>query len=324
MTDRPKYADLPRIPGTDIPSAWGVYGQDDQLGGLNLLTADRVRAAAALVRTGERFQLGLPLDQPDPPLYGRQPLHHEVSETIPGVVLDDKIDGFFPQAGSQWDALAHFGYPGVGFYNGTPLERVTGEGALGVHNIARDGIAGRGILLDVARHLAVADPAYDPNTRYEISADVLRDTAAAQRVQFAEGDIVCVRTGWVGWYKEQSAQVRVGITESSLSYRMTSAGLGPAAGIAELAWEEGFALLAVDNSAVEPSPIAMDEAGVQFDLTCHVRVMVALGINFGEFFDFEELAAACAGDGRYEFLLTSAPLQLQGGIGSPPNALAIR
>lgn len=38
----------------------------------------------------------------------------------------------------------------------------------------------------------------------------------------------------------------------------------------------------------------------------------------------EDLAADCAEDGRYEFLVTSAPLNLSGGVGSPPNALAIK
>jgi kynurenine formamidase len=324
MGRRPGYPALPKMPGTEIPCAWGHYGDDDQRGALNLLTPERVAAAAGLVRTGERFSLGLPLDEPDPPFFGRQPLRHEVTQPMPGVALDDRLDDFFPQAGSQWDALAHFGHPEAGFYNGVRVDQILSERALGIQNLAVSGIVGRGVLLDVARYLAGRDEAYAPNVRYEITADVLRATASAQGVDFAEGDIVCVRTGWVGWYKQQSQAVRTKLMESSLDYTIEVPGLAPAAEIAALAWEEGFALLALDNPTVEPSPVLMDAAGPRFDELCHVRVMVALGINLGEFFDLDELADACAADGRYDFLLTSAPLHVAGGVGSPPNALAIR
>jgi kynurenine formamidase len=324
MGSRPAYESLTPIPGTEIPSAWGAYGSDDELGALNLLTDERVAAASALVRTGQRIVLSLPLHEPNPPLFGRQPLRHEVTQPMPAVSLDDKLDDFYPQAGSQWDALAHFGYPEAGFYNGISVDRVLGEGALGIQRAASLGIAGRGVLLDVARHLATRDPSYRPDVRYEISADLLRETAAAQGVTFEEGDIVCVRTGWAGWYKQLDPQARQAVMESSLTYVLALAGLAPAAGIAELAWEEGFALLALDNPTVEPSPIAMGEEGPLLDELCHVRVMVALGIQLGEMFDLEALSEACAADGRYTFLLTSAPLNIHGGMGSPPNVMAIR
>ena len=61
-----------------------------------------------------------------------------------------------------------------------------------------------------------------------------------------------------------------------------------------------------------------------FDNLLHVQVMTMLGVHLGELFDFEALADACAADGRYGFLLTSAQLWVQGGVGSPPNAIAIR
>lgn len=52
--------------------------------------------------------------------------------------------------------------------------------------------------------------------------------------------------------------------------------------------------------------------------------MAMLGIPLGEFFDLDTLAADCADDGVYDFCFTSAPLRIPGGIGSPPNALAIK
>src|SRR5690554_1107049 len=38
-------------------SSWDVFGRDDQLGTINLLTTDRVVEAARLIRTGQRFNL---------------------------------------------------------------------------------------------------------------------------------------------------------------------------------------------------------------------------------------------------------------------------
>src|SRR4051812_49905127 len=45
-------------------SNWGDFGPDDQLGRLNLLTPERVRAAAQEVREGLVFCLSMPLDRP--------------------------------------------------------------------------------------------------------------------------------------------------------------------------------------------------------------------------------------------------------------------
>ena len=100
-------------------------------------------------------------------------------------------------------------------------------------------------------------------------------------------------------------------------------GLGPGAATAEWLWDHGVAALVVDNPAVEPFP---PSGGGPFtaDDMLHVKVLAMLGIPLGEFFDFEALADDCVEDGVHEFLFTSAPLGIPGGIGSPPNALAIK
>ena len=63
-----RYRDM--LPRSDGPpgSAWGEFGPDDQLGTIGRLTPDRARAGAACVRTGEVFNLDLPMDAMDPPL----------------------------------------------------------------------------------------------------------------------------------------------------------------------------------------------------------------------------------------------------------------
>ena len=93
MTDLLSFAQLPAKPGNPAHSSWGLWGDDDELGCLNLLTPERIAAAARLVRKGAVFALNLRIDRPDPPLYGRG----RVKQTIVGEGgngRDDYLDNF--------------------------------------------------------------------------------------------------------------------------------------------------------------------------------------------------------------------------------------
>ena len=153
LNNLPRYDKLPLKEG--IPAAWGLFGDDDQVGCLNVLTPERVVEAAGLVRKGAVFPLDLPLDQPNPPLFGRRPLKHHLVSEYGGVAWDDYLDSFGSQASSQWDALRHMRHPQAGFYNGVKDQEAVApgdEGKLGVEQFARRGIVGRGVLLDVERY----------------------------------------------------------------------------------------------------------------------------------------------------------------------------
>ena len=129
MTERPRFADLPVRPGAPRGSTWGLWGDDDEIGTLNLIGPEQVRAAAALVRRGAVFSLNWDLTQPAPPFFGRATLRHTILAKYEGVAVDDFVDGFWPQASSQWDGLRHFADAEHGFYNGASLEEVTAAGA---------------------------------------------------------------------------------------------------------------------------------------------------------------------------------------------------
>ena len=116
MSTRPKYRDLPD------GSAWDVL--DPRLGSLELLTPERVAAAARLVRTGTRFALDLPLDLPSPPFFSREPYRHEVFSLGTDYVFDDKLDNYFPQSSTQWDGFGHFGHPAKGFFGGRAADDI--------------------------------------------------------------------------------------------------------------------------------------------------------------------------------------------------------
>ncbi len=120
----PDYDELPIRKGAPAGSAWGVFGDDDELGTLNLLTPQRVREASAEIRSGRCFSLDLPLNLPDPPIVPRTPYKLTVNG-MPGYsdLLDDTIDNLNTQSSSQWDSLAHFKHPQFGPYNGFAEKR---------------------------------------------------------------------------------------------------------------------------------------------------------------------------------------------------------
>lgn len=315
----PSYDNLPIRPELPPGSAWGVWGNDDQLGTINLLTEERAARAAGLVGRGATFALNWQMEQPSPAFYGREELRHRIYSMLPGI-FDDSVDNLFTQSSSQWDALCHIGHPEYGFWNGTTAEQITGEPGTrnGIEHWARKGIAGRGVLLDVARHWAETGRAIDGGTTVEFTPDDLEEVREAQGLTFEEGDILLIRTGWMDWYENSSDTTKSGLAEDSLA-RLTTPGLIGGEAMAEWLWNNHFAAVAADNPALEAWPHR-----IEVDQYLHFRVIPLLGIALGEMWYLEELAADCASDKRYEFLLTSAPLNLRGGVGSPPNALAIK
>jgi kynurenine formamidase len=312
MPDLPAYRDLPSTLGAPPGSAWGLWGEDDQLGTLNLLTPERVVEASRLVRKGAVFPLNLSVDQPDPPLYGRG----KVKQTIVGGPngCDDYLDNFWPQASSQWDSLRHIRHPENGWYNGvTDDEIVAGGGKLGIENMARRGIAGRGVILDIGRHLAGR---IDYAEAMRFTVEQLESCRAKQGVEFSTGDVLLIRTGWLAWYFALPPDEKESLSDRSV---LKAPGLGPAEEVAEYLWDRRVAAVAGDNPALEAWP--PDDALGGF---AHWRLIPLLGMPIGELWSLDDLAADCAEDGVYEFLFTSAPLNVPGGVGSPPNALAIK
>ena len=132
----PDYDALPEIEGLGLRHAWEVFGRDDVLGSINLVTPARVAAAAASVETGEIVSLDLPLDLPDPPLFGREPYEHHV-RALNRHEMDDRLDSFHPQGSTQWDALSHVRCREHGYWGGRTQDPTDGPNGLGIHHWAR-------------------------------------------------------------------------------------------------------------------------------------------------------------------------------------------
>jgi kynurenine formamidase len=313
----PSYDDLPIRSGAPKGSAWGVFGDQDELGTINLLTPERVLAAAATIRTGKVFALNLPIDIPSPPLFTRQAHRHTVKTFPPPTdfVLDDFLDNFYPQASSQWDALAHVKHPIFGAYNGIPDHEMTGRGGkrLGIDNLARRGIAGRGVLADLARYYEKTGRTIDYTKPQSIPLDDVIATLADQRISLRAGDILLVRIGWTRFYLGASREIR-----EELARETQTPGIEGSLRAAKWLWDNHLAAVASDSPALEALPKSQNEEFL------HFHMLAFFGMPIGEMWNLEALADDCAADRRYEFFLTSAPLNVPGGVGSPPNALAIK
>lgn len=285
-------------------SNWGRWGAGDRRGTLNWITPEAVVAAAGLITSGEAVSLGLPLDEDGPqPHDGVRPNPvHTMTRTgtvapEPGGFqwMDDMIT-LSPQSATQLDALSHVAYDGY-LYNGVPVETVTSQGAsrLGVEEL-REGIHGRGILLDLPRHLGVDRLRAD----HAVSVEELQDCLVAQGLELRDGDIVLVRTGWLRTLRDEGRSAYMS-REPGLSLPVTG-------------WlaEHRIAFVASDNWALEVVPAPGGE-----NMPVHCVLVRDMGMTIGEMFDLEGLAEACARHGRWEFFFSAHPLQITGGTGSP-------
>jgi kynurenine formamidase len=318
---RPDYDELPAAERGGR-SGWNLFGTGDSVGLLNLQTADRVLAATALTRKGAVFPLDAALDAVDPPLdpdrgLPRHRLVHQPRPDIPD--FDDVYDNFYPQASSQWDSLAHVAYsPGV-FYNGATGDDVLAGRRNTIEHWARRGIVARAVLLDLERALNTDGRSYSPGdgaTAFTVAdLEVARERAG---ISYSPGCVILLRTGFLGWYRDQPRRDR-----TRLASDLRAPGVEHTEDMARYLWNSGAMAIASDTFAVEVWP--PDSAADAFPFGFLHRVLIGqFGLALGELWSLDDLAADCAEDGVHEFLLTSAPMHARGGVGSPPNALAIK
>ncbi|OBI40686.1 cyclase [Mycobacterium kyorinense] len=315
-------------------SNWGRWGDADELGTLNFITAEKITEAASLVKHGKVFPLGVDFGSSGPqgafqfrhnpihvmtvdggdtstlaqhgPQWDRNPGAQELSKYFqdnPFRFNDDMI--IMPlQAATQWDALSHVYYDDQ-LYNGFPAGSVTSFGAFhcGIDKVDGKGITSRGVLLDLVRHRG-ADTFLELGN--PITPGELDDVARSQQVTIGRGDIVLIRTGWWARFLETGDGSELG---AGLDWRCAS-------------WlhDHDIAAVAADNLMVE-DPVS----GVKGTfLPMHMLCLRDMGLMLGEYWDLTALAADCAADGIYEFQLVAPPLRVVGAVGSPVNPIAIK
>jgi kynurenine formamidase len=289
---------------------WGRWGDDDQRGALNLLTAERVRRATALARVGLVVSCGRELavapavDNPIPAQH-HMTLAGDVGVRRAGLQASADFVGvaFHGMAVSHIDALCHVFVEGQ-MYNGYPASEVTSVGAR-QNSIAAgfDGIVGRGVLLDIPRLRGV--DWLEPGEA--ISPEELDSACAAQAVEVEAGDILLIATGRDARRAEH----------------------GP--------WDpNAVGLAGLDAECIpwlsqhDPSVLGCDGVSDvlpafkhRWPMPLHMCMLVGMGVHLLDNLQLGRLAAACAAEERWEFLFVVAPLQIGGGTGSPVNPIAI-
>jgi kynurenine formamidase len=316
----PRFRELPVKPGAPAESSWGVFGDDDELGCLNFLTSDGVVEAARLVRKGLVFRLDTKINYAKPPLFNRQPAKHNIMsfESYGLLGFDDSLDGYNTQEGSQWDGLAHVGSPRYkSFYNGVKSSDIKDgpDGRLSIHKWANK-LVGRAVLIDAYKHRMANGRSIDPLKAEKYSLDDLKEALVAQGTELSPGTILLIRTGWMQAYVAASAEQKAAMAPLEA---LKACGIEDSREMVEWFWDHRLAAVGTDCPAVEPWPWDFKNEGA-----LHYRTLCLLGLPIGEQFNLEDLAVDCAADQRYEFMLVSVPINLEGGIASPPNAVAIK
>ena len=326
-------------------SNWGEFGEDDQHGRLNLLTAERRLRAMEEVKTGEVFCLSHPLDRPGGSILNanrKPPVFHPVyrgSEVYFNLAMEktdprltdvgsDEAIMLYSQYSTHWDGFAHkgtlFDADGDGVaekvsYNGFHLVDSAGRGlygelgavALSVAEMAATGVQGRAVMIDLRHHFS--------DERVAVTFDMLESIMKADAVTVEKGDILVLHTGLGQLIRDAEGKL-----DNSIKTKCAVLD-GYDKRLLEWISETGVAAIAADNLAVERSSTLgadprLPHRGPQLPL--HEHCLVKLGIHLGELWYLTELAAWLRKNSRSRFLLTAPPLRMPGAAGSPVTPVA--
>jgi kynurenine formamidase len=311
----PSFDQLPVKQGAPPESSWGVFGDDDQLGCLNFLTPQGVIEAARLVQNGKVFRLDAKIGFAKPTLFGRATVAHKVVPLGP-FANDDVVDNFNTQEGSQWDGLGHVGHRWVErYYNGVQSSEIGPGGKLSIHQWAAR-FVGRGVLIDALGFRKAKGRDLRPLERDVITLADLKGALEHQGTTLKPGTILLVRTGWMESYEQCTPEQKRPLTSFE---NVKAVRIEATREMAAWLWDQRVAAIGTDSPGVEPLPADFSDPGI-----LHYRALPLLGLPLGELFVLAPLAEDCARDRRYEFMVVSAPMVLEGGIATPPNAVAIK
>ncbi len=297
-------------------SNWGRWGTSDQLGTINLITPAKRIAAAGLVRDGVSVTCARPIVTDITADTTFQPLRFMVDSgegrdtASPERNLERRGASefigmvFHGYTITHVDTPAHYFWEGK-LYNGRSCTLVTSREGATVESVdlLHDGVVSRGVLLDVARTRSI--PWMEPGEGVMPADLEAAERAAGVRVE--SGDILLVRTGY---YARRLAEGPVHPLRAG----------SPALHVACCPWlrERGVAMIGTDtHNDISPPPYPA--MGNSF----HVVSLVAMGLWLIDNANLEDLARACGEQGRWEFLLTVAPLRLRNVTGSPVNPIAV-
>ena len=299
----------------DKLSNWGRWGDDDELGTVNLITPEKRKQALATVEEGVTVTCARPVNKTLLPLGGQQGFMHFMSNSGERWKDVKQAEGIFQfstdfigfnfhgHSITHLDALSHIFWNGMSYNGFSAAKCTTNFGAL-VDSIAvlREGVTTRGVLLDIPRLNGAKRIEKEPG----IFPEDLDAAEAAQNVRVEPGDLLFVRTGSYRQHLEEGAEAaepnRGGLQAACLPWLR----------------ERDIAVLGGDVAQdIVPSGYP------RVAMPVHQVAITAMGVWIVDNANLEELAEACAQRNRWEFLITVNPLPLEGVTGSPVNPIAI-
>ena len=290
------------------------FGPDDQIGMLNLMTPESMRAVMSRADAGHTLDLSVDYFMGMPSFTGAGQPSYQISmtNTPRGTVLDDATGvgreqnelisysgdaiTMYTHCGTHFDSLNHFGYRNR-IWNGYDADEYLGSRHWTVCGAEQQPpIIARGVLLDVAA-LHGVDVLPDS---HGIGAQELRDAARHQGVELRTGDVVLVRTGQMALWPDASfADNEPGLTREG----------------AEFLAQSGAIVVGADNLALEQIP-STEEGNW---LPVHTFLMAEAGVPLLEVVDLQQLSQ----ENLYEFCFIGACLRLRGATGAPLRPMAM-
>ena len=274
-------------------ATWKKWGNDDEKGTINYITANKIVRAAKLIKKGKSISLA------------RQTSITETQGVKEGTYKMQKDDfGRRDYVGAVWhgfalthlDGLCHVFADTSQMYNGYSTNNLTDIGAkkLGLEKLAEEGITGRGILIDMAEYY---------KGKLELGQAImpsdLDQVLLQQNTEIESGDILFIRTGF-----------------GRLNSREKRTGLHPSC----ILWvhEKEISLLGSDGDN-DAHPVNFQRWSSPF----HSIGIPYLGLPLIDNADLEKLSKVCKTENRYEFFISINPWRIEGTTSCPINPIAI-
>jgi kynurenine formamidase len=276
---------------TDI--ATGV-GEKPPYGALSRIDDAAVRAALAIARRGQVFDLGLELNTriPHNPDFVRFSLAFTQTPEGTGAIspFQYSAEAIFGalHIGTHIDSLIHVQKDGRIFGGDLASDSRNDRGwtRYGIETVPP--ILGRAVILDIPR-LKGLNRLPD---RYEVTVEDLKQELARTGGEIRSGDIVIVRTGKIQDFGDEAA------------FQAAEPGVGRTAAL--WLYDAGMAVLGTDTTGTEPLPF--DDPAV----TTHAAMLVESGVHLIENLNLEEVSHANVSEGFFIAL----PLKITGATGS--------
>ncbi|MDZ7839609.1 MAG: cyclase family protein [Gammaproteobacteria bacterium] len=289
-----------------MKDAWGRWGEEDEIGAINLIDAAKVRGAGTLIRQGRVISLAQPLSQKTPVPKHRSGVQHFMNRDGGDYAAGGRQPGGFQfaedtivmplQIGTHIDALCHVWYDDALYngFSGNTVRSTSGGARCGIDKMPP--IVGRGVLVDMVR--LKGKPLVDGEP---VSKGDLEAALSQTGVTIEPGDVVLIRTGWL--------ERNEGAKEIDFNRE-------PGLDVEGAEWlaNAGTAAIGADNFAVEVLPFPEKTV-----FPVHQRLIRDFGIALMEGLVLEQLA----GEAEGAFFFVAAPLPITGGTGSPLTPLAI-